>query len=113
MTWLADSHCKACKQPYGKFNSQNSTTFRQLTPKIAQTIYGKGSILGWNAQDKICTMDNRCANTKFNIVAYQEKLSQMKGQGLIGLAPRVLDQSSELFTDSLGVKKFAVNYPAR
>ena len=50
MTWLADSHCKACDKPHlPKFNSQSSTSFRQLTPKIAQTIYGKGSILGWNA----------------------------------------------------------------
>ena len=35
----------------------------------------------------------------------------MQGAGLIGLAPKKLDDKSDLLTSSLKVQKFHINYP--
>lgn len=52
----------------------------------------------------------------FNAVAYQESLNAMQGSGMIGLAPKKLDDDetdTELFVDALDIstKMFSVNVP--
>ena len=95
-TWFAHDECNTCAQSKAdKFDSSRSLTFRQQTPKLTKTVYGKGNILGWNSKDKVCVkatksdLTNKCTSDQFyfNTVMFQTDLSGLQGAGMIGLAP--------------------------
>ena len=94
-TWLAHDKCATCNDlknknwKGAKFNSFGSSSFRQKTPKLSQTVYGKGTVVGWDSKDKICSaIGGSCVPSfSFNTIIYEEDLKGFQGTGMIGLAP--------------------------
>lgn len=104
--WVGHEMCDSCANR-NLFSSNQSASFKQMTPKLSQLNYGKGTVVGWDTKDQVClneqsTFGHGCmSDYLFKSVVYQEDLGGLASSGLIGLAPSSQYSGSQLFVPSL------------
>lgn len=105
--WVQCHLCNHCMANQHKFNTLQSTSFRQLSDHVSVLRYGKGTVYGYDSADQVCItphgrIGNGCmADYLFKSVVGQRDLEGLAGAGIIGLAPSSQGTAAQLFVPSL------------
>lgn len=102
--WINSKLCVNCPIK-GGFNQADSSFFKVVKKQI-RLDYGSGSVIGYNAFDRICLDEGEmCTKNDFSwlLTLKQNGLDFLKVEGLVGLSPFQMDSNGDMFLEQLKI----------